>query len=709
MNKIMNKIIKGAVAALTAIAGFAGAVAPVAAEGAVSDLTPNSNLTISVPGGRDGVYYFLEIAAAVGSMGVSQFAGKNFIITNESGSMTYTMPSDFQVTNICMPLRKGETLRIEDVSGWGESPYVPPHDPRYGQFTGFQSTIYPFYVDGQHFWNEIYHFSPVDAGYPDWLVQRWNTALAAYPALGSADAETLFFDPYDEGSGTPAGDVWIDHCDESEGITELEFAFTDNYQVADQDTVWNRTTDATNQMSFHIIDTVDDTQTYNRLQNVYIDGNTPIVSGSDYTKDHGSVIVNLQPNYLTNLADGEHTLIATFPGAKRVMATFQVTGGEVTPSGSGNYTPVSGDDVLTINKYLLVRSDATVPETTINFSVTPGTAIPAGNGKFEVLAGVGTPTVSSITYGAGDTASKQDTVTPGDSVVLDSGMSYVKKSVIADFSSVSFDEPGVYRYLLTEASTDEATFLDMDVQAINGAVAKQRVLDVYVIDDSNGNLVVDSYVLHEILGDIAAGADMGTDVASRLSDKSDGFVNRVVTYDLEAGHEATGNQASKDKFFKYTLALSGLQPNHTYNVDLSKASEQSGSNSATIADNTNQTNPATITTDGEGAATVDYYLNDGQYIKVLGLTRNSSYTLSAAEEDYKKSAGTDAPVIETKAHDDPTSGSFATLLADQYTGYTMTRSGIVPTGVFAGAAGALALVVFAFIFLMGKKRTAYDD
>ena len=641
MNKIMNKILVGAVAAMTAVAGFSGSVAPVAAEGVYS-IDQSRTQTSYVKGSMES----LRITVVSPTNNPSQG-----FVSMEIDGQPVNSTSFSTSTNDAVNPDPGPTT---------DPDYPTPDDPS-------EPTDPTEPGSGGGGTEEVGPSDPSDPSDPS---GSGGEPAPDGPISSDGEVSTEGGDP--SGPSGSGGTEGPEPSGTEESVPEIPG------------------TGAV--FGSHLLLKIKPAINVNQML------------GSTRDGEGGEMYIDLNSSYLNTLPDGLHTAALNF-GTETLNSSFLVS----SSSNGGNYTPVAGDNVLSINKYLVVRSDATVPETTINFAVTPGTAIPAGNGKFEVLAGVGSPSVSSITYSASDTASKQDTVTAGDTVVLDSGMSYVKKSVYVDFSSVAFDEPGVYRYILMEASNDEATFLDMDVQAITGAVAKQRVLDVYVIDDGNGNLEVDSYVLHEILGDIAAGADMGTDVASRLSDKSDGFVNRVVTYNLEAGHEATGNQASKDKYFKYTLALSGLQPNHTYSVDLSKASEQSGSNSATIADNSNKTNPATITTDEEGAATVDYYLNDGQYIKVLGLTRNSSYTLSAAEEDYKKTAGTDAPVTETKVHDDPTSGSFATLLADQYTGYTLTRSGTIPTGVFAGAAGTLALIVFAFIFMMGKKRTVYED
>ena len=533
---------------------------------------------------------------------------------------------------------------------YGYSPYTPVMNDRYSQISHNASL-------GDSF---VSHLSNTVTG--------GNTVIRTFPAIGIT-------------SLTPSN---ID--------STLTITAESSYDVDPTRTQRGYAKDSGASMQFAVVSEGSDP--YDSFTSLEIDGNT--VDPSNYTTTRGSLVLNLNADYMQTLSNGSHTATFNF-GTTSTSTNFRVgsTGSDV-----GNYTTVNGDGVsLSLNKYLMLRSDATVPETTVNFAIAPGTAIAAGNGKFEVLAGVGVPSVSSISFSAADT--KQNSVASGDTITLDSGMSYVKKSVFVDFSSVTFDEPGVYRYVLTEACNDEATFMDMDVQKMSGATAKTRILDVYVTDN-NG-------ILHELLGDIAAGADMGTDVAARLSDKSDGYVNQVVTYNLEAGNETVGNQGSKDKYFKYTLALTGLQANHTYQVDLSNAAEQSGANAATIADNTNKTNPATITTDENGAATVNYYLNDGQYVKVLGLTRNSAYAITADAEDYKRTAGTDAQVSENKVHDDPVSGEFATLEADQYTGYTMTKSGVVPTGVFAGAAGAIALIGFAFVLLMGKKRTAYDD
>ena len=652
MNKIMNKIIKGAIAALTAMAGISTAVTPVMAE------TATEHTVVIQVDGKAGTQYPFAFNVSSAYNETPATTTINFQVL--SGDVTVV--GDITEITLAKKMYTYNGTGHFIITGSGKIAFTLP--------SGLNYSSEPDGIDGQLIPYTPSPFKSAADSTNTHTIVTQPYFLAYYRGIKLTDTE-------------PANIMHHWEIDEysSSNPHNLIWNFQDNYD-----------------QNFY---------PSSEFTSVEID-ETELNTDEYETESSIGFNVSIKSNKLSTLAAGSHR--ATFKyGSNQVSSDFTVLNAPAPTPASTNYTPVSGGSVLTLNKYLIMRRDASVPETTINFAIQPGTAIPAGNGKFEVLAGVGTPTASSITYSAADTASKQDTVTPGDTVVLDSDMSYVKKSVIVDFSSVSFDEPGVYRYMLTEACNDEATFIDMDVQTISGAVAKQRVLDVYVIDDGNGNLVVDSYVLHEILGDIAAGADMGTDVESRLSDKSDGFVNRVMTYNLEVGNNTEGNEASRDKYFDYTLALTGLQPNHTYTVDISRAHATSGSNAATIAANSGQTNPAEITTDATGAATVHYFLNDSEYVMVQGLPRNASYQLSANAEDYKQTEGTTDPVNRAKVHDDPVSGEFATLLSDQYTGMTHTRNGIVPTGVFAGAAGALALIVFAFIFLMGKKRTAYDD
>ena len=429
-------------------------------------------------------------------------------------------------------------------------------------------------------------------------------------------------------------------------------------------------------------------------------------------------------------------------------------------------------------------------------------------------ASEGGPIIGTAAFAEGDSAST--TVASGDAVVLDDGEAYAKKVVTVDFANVTFDEPGIYRYKITEQEIAGRTDIEYDTQKGAGATAKVRYLDVYVIDNA-GSLAVSAYVLHEQASDVTTTDQMGSlnsevtewtvdgqaydsreaaetaakrlvtagaagtvdegkfiydgtaydtqadaeaaavaDIAPsavELGDKSQGFVNEFDSQNLTFGKEVEGNQGSKDKYFDFTLAITGAQPNMTYAVDLSQAEASSGANSATIAANANKTNPATITVDENGAATVHYYLKDGQYVTVKGLPKDSTYAITENNEDYLSQNGTSkvavagvaavaeswvvdsqtftseqdakgyvdrqdgnltyddivhnegTPGVEEKLHQDAQTGTIST--EDIYTGFTNIRDGIIPTGVMMRYAPYALFAVLGFagiVFFATRKK-----
>ena len=399
-------------------------------------------------------------------------------------------------------------------------------------------------------------------------------------------------------------------------------------------------------------------------------------------------------------------------------------------SAATSYTPVAGSS-CNFNKYLIMDAGDSVPNATFAFTVAPGDAISAdtsSNGVMEVMAGVGSPTIANVTFAPGDTTAtaagtnidvartQQDrTGTAGtDTVQLDSGEKYATKQATVDFSGVSFNEPGIYRYIITEtANTDHAA------AGIIHDTDTDRVLDVYVTDDGNGALVVSGYVLHTDEEDVAIGSTMGSgDVAqagAALDDKTDGFTNEYVSKDLKIEKEVTGNQASRDKYFEFTVTCTDVADADSYVVSIADdndANTNDGSADATsgaaktggtIAANAGKTNPTTVT-GAQLKAGQKFYLQHGQSVVIRGLALNASYTVTENAEDYKsavKSGDTNSGVIGTVAG----SNKMATA------GFTNTRDGIIPTGVMSAVAGGLALLGIgaAGIGLTSLRKKEEDD
>ncbi len=359
---------------------------------------------------------------------------------------------------------------------------------------------------------------------------------------------------------------------------------------------------------------------------------------------------------------------------------------------AAKYTPVGGTRTV-FTKYLILRAGTHVPHASFSFSIAPGSGRDAGEGSMQVLAGIGTPSVSGAVFTPSDTPYPQ--VRQGDIDVgraassrrqglsADSGVEfepakgeqYVLQKVTADFSGISFDEPGIYRYILSEDSSsgDAAAGLMHDDDT-------DRLLDVYVTDDGSGTLQVSSYVLH-------------TDDENAAAGKTDGLTNEYRSGDLIFKHEVAGNQASRDKYFDFTLTLENLTPGDVFTVSIAddgdpntsdgNADAVTGENSATIRDNSGRKNTTVLTAGEDGKVTEHFFLQHGQSIAVRGLPQNASYSLTENPEDYS------AEPAAVSGFTDKVTGTVGT---GKKTSYRNTRDGIIPTGVTAALFPGLALL-----------------
>ena len=372
-----------------------------------------------------------------------------------------------------------------------------------------------------------------------------------------------------------------------------------------------------------------------------------------------------------------------------------------------NYTGVKGA-TTTFDTYLVMSADANVPNASFTYKIAAGTAknYDVNGKKFEVLSGVGTPTISDadnntdgsqVLFTTADTT--YSSLQNGDQVKNFDGTTqkYAKKEATIDFTNCTFTEPGIYRYILTESGTN---------QGISNDAQTNRYLDVYVTDNGTGlsGLEVTGYVLHANDTEIGAGDTAGSDGVANDS-KSQGYTNVYATGNLTFKEKVSGNQASRDKYFAYTVEITGATAGTTYQVDLSKADAESGTNAATIQANRGQTNPTTLTVPaGQTSVTGTFYMQNDQEITIRGLAENTGYTVTAKEEDYKV---TPAGV---SGYTDATNGTIKTTTraaGEVKTSYMHSREGVIPTGVvlkifpFAAMMLAGAFGIFRFA---GKRR-----
>ena len=420
-----------------------------------------------------------------------------------------------------------------------------------------------------------------------------------------------------------------------------------------------------------------------------------------------------------------------------LIATLTVM--PVSASG-GAYSRVADTtlDKTTFTKDFKIRNDCNVPASEFTFTVVPGAAIQYDSTKpdlYPVYAGiipnlVVTPkTGTAVTADAEDTSvaavleyaskTKNEAIAGEDDITYGTytGENYYKasKDVELDFTSVNFTEPGIYRYVITESCTDTTISVD----------STPRTLDVYVEDvtsDAGNKLKVTGYVMYQGLVSSAPNKS-GDDITT----KSKIFTNTFPTASLTFGKEVTGNQGSLDKYFDFTLTLTGPL-GAKLNVDLSKAHATTVPNAATSCFTSAVTQVSSITLDnddgsGKGTKTVHFYLQDGQYISITGLAEGMGYEVSENAEEYTSADGiSDSLSGIDKNGDgnkdaliDPKSGEI-TKVGDEiksvYTGFTNTKEGVIPTGVILSVAPwAIAGVVIlaGVIFFAIRSRRKFEE
>ena len=397
------------------------------------------------------------------------------------------------------------------------------------------------------------------------------------------------------------------------------------------------------------------------------------------------------------------------------------------PASAANYdsTKWATGDSKTIKKYLVLDKKANVPAATFSYTIAAGTPVNySGTDTVAAYAGVD---ANKITVGSATFTSASHTANgaTGDGITNSGDKKFATSTFTVDFSEVKFKEPGVYRYVLTETGAGTTDNLGGGISHVGNY---QKTLDVYVTD-SNGMLSVSSYVLYNSL--LTTPPQLATEVVAldenvdrtdtANTDKTDGFVNEYSSQSLSFAKRVTGNQGSKDKYFKFTVTITNAL-GATLNINGAKSNfeKNTTANSATATTYTtavmNAANAIDQNATLEGQQLVidsnskvyTFYLQDGQYITLDGLPKGATYAVSEANEEYTSTV-TDANdnkftygTIEFK---NAASGTIGT--ADVATGFTNNKDGSIPTGVILSIAGPAVVglaVIGGLIFMIIKRK-----
>ena len=389
---------------------------------------------------------------------------------------------------------------------------------------------------------------------------------------------------------------------------------------------------------------------------------------------------------------------------------------------------VTGPNNVTFTKYLVIPNNLTIPAKTFTYTVTAGTAETGSTSKMPVYAGNDSGRTSGFPAAGIElnaTFTDGETTTPGvadDGIANDTDHKYASKLVTIDLSGVTYSEPGIYRYIVTENQT--VAGISYDTNAV-------RTLDVYV-EDNNGSLVIAGQVMY--YGTPNDTADTRDYKNAKKSDIEEGnkcntYVNAYPSHNLYIGKKVSGNQGSKDKYFRFIITITNPGKNSTINVtgqyDLKVAQNVNGATVIDSSDSLNTDyefeNPVSLTSDDDGNPIVAvFYLQNNQYINLMGIPTGATYKVEEnnyESEGYTKQSAdsasfeiTNSSTSDTITFSDPTEGSIGTV--DIKTGFTNTKAGVIPTGVILSVAPwviAGIVVIGGIVFFAIRSRKKYEE
>lgn len=377
------------------------------------------------------------------------------------------------------------------------------------------------------------------------------------------------------------------------------------------------------------------------------------------------------------------------------------------------YTAVNGGQT-SFDKEFVMPATANVPDVDFEFTINPGTAVPLGpDNEVEILAG---PVVTDATTGEITAPTIEKAEFDGNSDTsedpTDSSKKIATEEVTIDLTGITFTQPGVYRYVITEQPN-----------AYNGIKNDEndtRYLDVFVFPKEADPTVLEvtTYSMRTVDQNSNFKKTFNettqlweytyTDYTGDLSDKSHGYKNELETVDLELSKKITGNQADMTKKFKYTLVLEDLNPGE-YVLEITGNDVVRDDSNVTVDPETHAysitINETTV--DAEGKYTCYFYLTNGEKVTVKDLNKGYAYTVSEAAEDYVSTQGIDNEGTENDYLDALTNSNVIAPLTK--VGFTNTRTGVIPTGVIITVAPfAIGILVFGAIMLyvVNRRRRA---
>lgn len=351
------------------------------------------------------------------------------------------------------------------------------------------------------------------------------------------------------------------------------------------------------------------------------------------------------------------------------------------------YTGKAGTSYRITETLKLEKADTIVPTVSYKLALVNKVPLTESGGPVNTNAYSGTPSITTDTVSFSSASTVRGTGT--------NYGRYVTGDFVIDFTTVTFYEPGVYRYNLTKTmTTDEAS------EKITNNRGTDYVL-IYVASDANTATLQNVVYVHDNKTETVNGTAIGKEYLDRY---------RSSNHHLFVSKTVTGNMGSKSQYFQFTINLTGGVADSKYEVsgtyqaatEVTAHNDQSYNN-ATLLGLTPGTdadgNEANfITLDENGAYTGTVWMRHGQSLTIEELAQGISYTVSEANGDYTKTLSSSSAKETGKI---PADG-------DVQVAYVNTKEITPPTGinlqVLAPVFGIALVSLLLAVVLLSKRR-----
>lgn len=371
----------------------------------------------------------------------------------------------------------------------------------------------------------------------------------------------------------------------------------------------------------------------------------------------------------------------------------------VVPSLAANeYAGISGGELTIEETLYLEKADTVVPTVTYTLAFDPSQTAPLkedGTTAWLDRSFTGTPTVTTASVAFSPSSTVQTDGT-GD------WSRYVAGNFALDFSTVTFKEPGIFRYNLIKAISGADKRDTSNYRS--GTAGDENYILCYVTEKNDGTLALDGITYVHSDSSKSAG---GRTLAKTYKDQYP-----AINQNLTVSKTVTGDQGSKTQYFQFTINLSGGVAGAKYKVSGSydattaiteynaTAYENNGSTllKATAGDGTNgfAEGEYFITLDESGAYSGSIWMQHSQNVTIEQLAKNMTYTVDEVD-------ATATGYTETHTNDETgTIGDNDVTVA-----YTNDKNGTPPTGIllqYGAPIAGILLVGGLFIVLMMTKR-----